>query len=85
VVKKRLSKVLINFGVCLVISLKRRLWPYNCSLLLKRKGSTRSAQLIPKGSRELKRLDCFINYASKGSTSKFASRRGWVSSVHLGS
>lgn len=44
---------------------------------------SRSSELTPKASRELKRLDCSINYAFKRSTSKSSGRRRWVSSVPL--
>lgn len=40
-------------------------------------GSTsKSSQLTPNDNKELKRLDCSINYVIKGSTSKSGSRRG---------
>jgi hypothetical protein len=71
-----------------VVNLKRRLWSFSPLLkpgrnkdILSKSSLSRSSQLTPKGSKELKRLDSFINYVSKGSMSKSSGRRGWVSSV----
>jgi hypothetical protein len=42
-----------------------------------------TSMLAPKGGKELKRLDCSINYVSKDIAPKSGSRRGRVSSVPL--